>query len=403
MRGDLGPAFDSATPSQPDPGSRRRHPSQTPGTVLANSAPGVPGDPPPRRASSAATNVRAGVVPLCPGRPARSAGDWVPAAVASDVVAARREPEAGMDSALQSRLTELAAELEVPGVAVGLLLDGEEHYAFHGVTSVENPLPVDETTLFQFGSTGRRTPPPRSCGWSSRGRSTSTHRCAPTCRSFRLKDEDVADRVTVLQLLNHTAGWEGDMIEDTGDGDDALEKYVARMGELEQVTPLGATVSYNNASLSVAGRILEKVTGSTYEQAIARSPARAARPGPHVLLPERGHDPPLRRRARPARRRPGHRRAAVGDAPQRQARRRHVGHGGRPGRLGALPPRRRHRAGRHPAAHRGLARAHAAAHGRRCPAARSATTSASAGCCATSATCGWSGTAGPRSASTPSS
>src|SRR3954465_9629796 len=58
------------------------------------------------------------------------------------------------------------------------------------------------------------------------------------------------------------------MTSNTGDGDDALEKYVARMERLQRVSPLGATVSYNNASLSVAGRIIEKVTGTTYEQAI---------------------------------------------------------------------------------------------------------------------------------------
>jgi CubicO group peptidase (beta-lactamase class C family) len=83
-----------------------------------------------------------------------------------------------------------------------------------------------------------------------------------------LKDEDVAARVTVLQLLNHTAGWEGDMMDNTGDGDDALEQYVARMARLEQVAPLGEGVSYNNASLSLAGRVIEKVTGQTFEQAI---------------------------------------------------------------------------------------------------------------------------------------
>lgn len=37
---------------------------------------------------------------------------------------------------------------------------------------------------------------------------------------------------------------------------------------LEQVTPLGAGVSYNNASLSLAGRVIEKVTGTTYEKAV---------------------------------------------------------------------------------------------------------------------------------------
>jgi hypothetical protein len=38
-------------------------------------------------------------------------------------------------------------------VSVGVVLDDTEPYAYHGVTSRPNPLPVDETTLFQFGST----------------------------------------------------------------------------------------------------------------------------------------------------------------------------------------------------------------------------------------------------------
>src|SRR4051812_17644741 len=45
---------------------------------------------------------------------------------------------------LQDKVTELATEHGVVGVAVGVLIDGAEHYAFHGVTSVENPLPVDD-------------------------------------------------------------------------------------------------------------------------------------------------------------------------------------------------------------------------------------------------------------------
>ena len=57
--------------------------------------------------------------------------------------------------ALRSHVSALADRLEVPGVAVGVLVDGEEHVAFHGVTSVEDPLPVDEGTLFQIGSTGK--------------------------------------------------------------------------------------------------------------------------------------------------------------------------------------------------------------------------------------------------------
>lgn len=38
---------------------------------------------------------------------------------------------------------------------------------------------------------------------------------------LKLKDDDVASRVTVLQLLNHTVGWKGDLMDKTGDGDGA--------------------------------------------------------------------------------------------------------------------------------------------------------------------------------------
>src|SRR4051812_47390299 len=56
---------------------------------------------------------------------------------------------------LRERVAEAAERLRVPGVAVGVLLEGEEEYVYHGVTSVTNPRPVDETTLFQIGSTGK--------------------------------------------------------------------------------------------------------------------------------------------------------------------------------------------------------------------------------------------------------
>lgn len=169
---------------------------------------------------------------------------------------------------LQEKVDELAKEHEVPGVSAGILLDGEEHYGFAGVTSVENPLPVDANTLFQFGSTGKTftaTAIMRLVEQERVDLDAPVRRYVP---ELELKDPSVAEKVTVLQLLNHTAGWEGDLLEDTGNGDDALARYVEKMRGLEQTRPPGTGVSYNNASLSLAGRLIEKVTGSTYEQAM---------------------------------------------------------------------------------------------------------------------------------------
>jgi CubicO group peptidase (beta-lactamase class C family) len=166
---------------------------------------------------------------------------------------------------LVAKVSELATELDVPGAAVGIVHDGVEHYAFHGVTSTKNPLPVDETTLFQFGSTGKTYTATAIMRLMERGDLDLDQPVRTYLPEFALQDEDVAREATVLNLLNHTAGWEGDLSDNTGDGDDALERYVALMKDIRQVTPLNATVSYNNASLSVAGRIIEKLTGKTYE------------------------------------------------------------------------------------------------------------------------------------------
>jgi len=169
---------------------------------------------------------------------------------------------------LDSQIAELGAQFEVPGVAVGIYLEGEEQYAVHGVTSVENPLLVDENTLFQFGSTGKTYTATAIMVLAEQHKIDLDAPVRTYIPELRLKDEDVARRVTVLQLLNHSAGWQGDFFEDTGRGDDAVARYVEKLAELEQVFPLGQQASYNNAALVLAGRVIEKVTGLVYEDAI---------------------------------------------------------------------------------------------------------------------------------------
>ncbi len=162
----------------------------------------------------------------------------------------------------------LAEELGVPGVAVGILHGEDELFAYHGVTSVDHPLPVDGTTLFQFGSTGKTYTSVAILRLVQDGRIDLDAPVRTYVPELRLRDERVAATVTVLQLLNHTAGWDGDDFADTGDGDDAMARYVEHMAELRQVTPPGFVVSYNNAALSLAGRVIETVTGQTYERAM---------------------------------------------------------------------------------------------------------------------------------------
>lgn len=160
------------------------------------------------------------------------------------------------------------AELNVPGVTYGFYIGGEIYSGGCGVTSVEHPLPVTDETIFQIGSitkTVTATLIMRLAGQGALGLDARVREYLP---GFRVGDESVAERVTLRHLLTHRAGWTGDVFTDTGNNDDALAEYVARMADFEQLAPLGAFFSYNNAAFAVAGRVIEALTGMSYERAV---------------------------------------------------------------------------------------------------------------------------------------
>lgn len=157
---------------------------------------------------------------------------------------------------------------EVPGVAIGLLAGGETYMEGFGVTSLTNPLPVTPETLFQIGSTTKTVTATALMRLVEQGKIDLKAKVRHYLPDFRVADEATAEGVTVEQLLTHTAGWNGDLFTDTGGGDDALAKYVAKMADLAQLAPLGELFAYNNAALCVAGRLIEVVTGKSVEAAL---------------------------------------------------------------------------------------------------------------------------------------
>jgi CubicO group peptidase (beta-lactamase class C family) len=181
--------------------------------------------------------------------------------------------EAGMDAAelftaICERIPDAMTRQKVPGVAFGLTCDGLDFARGFGVTSVSHPLPVDENTLFQIGSTTKTFTATALMRLVEAGKLDLDAPLRTYMPDFTMKDPDVTARVTTRHLLTHTGGWEGDWFEDTGDGDDALAKYVKFMSKLPQLSPLGALLSYNNAAFSLAGRVIEVLTGKTYEAAL---------------------------------------------------------------------------------------------------------------------------------------
>jgi len=159
-------------------------------------------------------------------------------------------------------------ETQTPGVAVGMLHQGEEEVAGFGVTSIENPLEVTPDTLFQIGSITKTFTGTVAMRLVERGELDLDAALRTYLPHLKLSDADVAARVTMRHLLTHTGGWIGDYFDDVGPGEDALARICSSMSELPQLTPLGDVWSYNNAGFYLAGRVIEVVTGLPYEQAV---------------------------------------------------------------------------------------------------------------------------------------
>lgn len=169
---------------------------------------------------------------------------------------------------LDAKVAEAMERLQVPGVSLGLLIDGQEHVAPFGVTNVDYPSPVLPDTLFQIGSTTKTFTATAIMRLVEAGKIDLDAPVRTYVPELKLADPSVAETVTVRQLLNHTAGWSGDYFPDMGRGDDALARAVESMESLEQLTPPKEMWSYNNAAFYLAGRVIECVAGQPYETAL---------------------------------------------------------------------------------------------------------------------------------------
>ncbi|MEU8775863.1 serine hydrolase domain-containing protein [Streptomyces sp. NPDC048606] len=162
-----------------------------------------------------------------------------------------------------------AEEFGVPGAAVGVWVDGRELFACHGVTSLENPLPVDRDTMFLLGSVSKTYTATALMRLVADGRVALDAPVRRYVPELVLADGAAAERITVLNLLNHTSGLDWNLVNDTGEGDDALAAFVAELDALALIAEPGSRASYSQAAFNLAGRILENVTGLTYERAVA--------------------------------------------------------------------------------------------------------------------------------------
>ena len=165
--------------------------------------------------------------------------------------------------ALAAAVTEIVERHGIPGVAVGVLHGDERAVVGVGVTNVELPLPVDGATRFQVGSISKTVTSAAVMLLVESGKVALSEPASTYLPDLDLRGGDGTgidlSAVTVEQLLSHRSGVDGDHF--LVHGGHSLEQ----LRDARVLFAPGDGYSYSNAGFTLAGAVIEAVSGQRYE------------------------------------------------------------------------------------------------------------------------------------------
>ncbi|GAA3534163.1 hypothetical protein GCM10022419_011910 [Nonomuraea rosea] len=168
----------------------------------------------------------------------------------------------------QERLDRLREAHHVPGATLAILSGDELHELASGVLHRGTGVEATTDSIFQLGSIAKIYTATLVMRLVDAGELDLDARVAGLLPGFAVADPEAAEKITVRQLLTHTSGLSGDFHVDTGRGDDCLARYVEACADLGQDCPPGAALSYSGSGYIILGRIIEVITGLTWDQAL---------------------------------------------------------------------------------------------------------------------------------------
>jgi CubicO group peptidase (beta-lactamase class C family) len=170
-----------------------------------------------------------------------------------------RESEGADERTLDEVVRDAMAEWQIPGVTVAVLHGGKVETHGYGVISLETNYPTRPDTLFQVGSNSKVFTATLVMRLVEAGLLDLDTPIGDYLPDLRLADPRAATTVTLRHLLSHTSGLEGDRFEDTGEGDDAVARYVGGPAIGRRIPPpasSGATATAVLASPAASSRWL---------------------------------------------------------------------------------------------------------------------------------------------------
>ncbi|MFW6076009.1 MAG: serine hydrolase domain-containing protein [Chloroflexota bacterium] len=156
----------------------------------------------------------------------------------------------------------------VPGYALGILEHGEVQTASRGIANLHTGYEMRDDTILQIGSISKIFTTTLIMQLVDEGLIDLDSPVSRYLPGVRITTSATQDSIRVRQLFTHTSGMFGDHFDDFGWGDDALEKYVESLANIHQVYEPGSIWSYTNSGFDLAGRIVELLLDTTFEDAV---------------------------------------------------------------------------------------------------------------------------------------
>ena len=169
-------------------------------------------------------------------------------------------------SELEGVARESAKRHSVPGAVVAVLHGSEiVAEAAVGVTNLNTGVPVSPETLFLIGSISKVWTSTLVMQLVDQGMVDLDASLSTYLPDLRLSEPGATERITVRHLLTHTSGLDEDLALYDGRDDDCISRFAELAHTLPQLHPPGAFFSYCNTGMILAGRLLEVLTGRSYD------------------------------------------------------------------------------------------------------------------------------------------
>lgn len=163
------------------------------------------------------------------------------------------------------------ATFHTPGVAVAVVKDGKVvHAQGYGVRRMGSPEKVDADTLFGIASNTKAFMATALAILTDEGKLDWNDRVIDRMPEFRMSDAYVTREITIRDLLTHRSGMglgAGDLMF-FPDSDFTREQIVFNQRYIPLATSFRSRYAYDNVLYVVAGQIVPKVTGKSWDDFI---------------------------------------------------------------------------------------------------------------------------------------